>query len=260
MSIDRTYDGARAKSSAAGLGLCILLCAHLIAGCTSLASKSGSSGMDPDSLSANNSALSTENARLRTRLDTQELDITKLRAEHQRQIELNEFLQEDNKHLKSELARVEQQFVTFEQRLRAQETRASAVAANAEAQLLFDKLRSDESSPLDTLTANEVESWLTISDEMVRKKKYAAGVYYAKRAIRALNKSDRRHTLSLVDGDTRIIMVSIANLREGPGSDHSVIAKLSYGTVLVQTKVDNDWSEVRTQSGKTGWIHNSLIR
>jgi acyl-CoA thioesterase FadM len=216
--------------------------------------------MDPDSLSANASALSRENSRLRTRLDSQELDIAKLRADFQRQFELNEFLQEDNEHLKSELRRVEQQFVTFEQRLRAQETKASAVAATAETQLLFDKLSSDKSSPLDSLTVNEVESWLATADEMVRKKKYAAAVYYAKRAMRSLNQADRRQTLALVDGDTRIIIVSIANLREGPGSNHSVIAKLSYGTVIVQTKVDNDWSEVRTQAGETGWIHNSLIR
>jgi len=260
MTIDHTYDGARAKPSAIGLGLCILLCTYLIAGCASLSSRSGATGMDPDSLSASASALSAENARLRTRLDSQDLDMAKLRAEHQRQTELNEFLQEDNEHLKSELRRVEQQFVTFEQRLRAQETKASAVAATAEAQLMFDKLSADESSPLDSLTFNEVESWLTTGDEMVRKKKYAAAVYYAKRAMRALNQADRRQTLALVDGDTRIIIVSVANLREGPGSDHTVVAKLSYGTVIVQTKVDNDWSEVRTQAGKTGWIHNSLIR
>jgi hypothetical protein len=205
-------------------------------------------------------AAEAENDRLRTRLDTRELDIAKLHAEIDRLTELNTLLREDNEQLKAELFRVEQQFITFEQRLQAQETKASSVAAIAEAQLMFDKLRSDQSAPLDTVTASEVSSWLATSDEMVRKNKFAAAVYYAKRAMRALNQADRRRTIALVEGDTRIIVVAVANLRDGPGSDYSVIGKLAYGTVLVQTGTDKQWSQVRTQSGETGWVHSSLIR
>ena len=155
---------------------------------------------------------------------------------------------------------MEQQFITFERRLQAKETKASAVAAIAEAQLLFEKLKSDSSQPLDSLTIHEVTSRLETSDEMVRKAKYPAAVYYAKRAMRALNQADRRRNIAMVDGDTRIVTVTTANLRKGPGSKYKVIAKLSYGTIIVETEVDNGWSKVRTDTGVTGWIHNSLIQ
>jgi len=196
---------------------------------------------------------------LKSRIESQELDLAKLRAEYQRQIELNGYLKEDISQLKSELRRVEQQFITIEQRLQIKETKASAVAAIAEAQLLFEKLRADQSQPLDSLTVAEVTSRLQMSDEMVRKAKYAAAVYYAKRAMRALNQVDHKRNLALAEGETRIIIVSVANLRKGPGSNFDVITKLSYGSILVQTEVDDGWSKVHTESGVSGWVHNSLI-
>jgi len=255
MRIVVPYAYARAKRGVIGLFLCILLCTQLTAGCQ-WAARSSSPG---DSLSLDPVALSEENARLKSRVESQELDLAKLRAEYQRQIELNEILKEDLDQFKSELRKVEQQFITFEQRLHAKETKASAVAAIAEAQLLFEKLKSDDSQPLDSLTIDDVTSRLETSDEMVQKAKYAAAVYYAKRAMRALNLADRRRNMALADGDARIIIVSTANLRDGPGSKYEVIAKLSYGTIIVQTEVNKDWSKVHTKSGVSGWVHNSLI-
>jgi cell division septum initiation protein DivIVA len=187
------------------------------------------------------------------------LDLAKMRAEYQRQIELNKFLKEELDQFKAELRKVEQQFITFEQRFQAKETKASAVAAIAEAQLLFEKLKTDDTQPLDSLTIADVSSRLETSDEMVQKAKYAAAVYYSKRAMRALNMADRRRNMALEDGDARIIIVTTANLRDGPGSKYEVIAKLSYGTVILQTEVNKDWSKVRTKSGVSGWVHNSLI-
>ena len=258
MRIAVPYAIARAKRGLVGLCLCILLCTQLTTGCQWMARGSGG-GASGDSLSLDPIELSEENVRLKSRVESQELDLAKLRAEYQRQVERNGFLKEDIDQLKSELRKVEQQFITFEQRLHAKETKASAVAAIAEAQLLFEKLKTGESQPLDSLTIDEVASRLETSDEMVRKAKYAAAVYYAKRAMRALNQVDRRRNLALADGNARIIIVSMANLREGAGSDYKVIAKLSYGTIIVQTEVANDWSKVRTESGVSGWVHNSLI-
>lgn len=257
MNLPAPYASARAI---AGPCLCILLFVPLLSGCQWMPRSGHGPGASPDSLSGYALELSRENAELKERVRLQELDLAKLRAEYQRQVELNQFLEEDIALIKSELKRVEQQFVTFEERLRAQETKASAVAAIAEAQLLYEKLRMEASPPLDSATISEVESRLETSDEMVRNKRYTAAVYYARRAMRAMNQADRRRNLQLTDGDTRIVIVSKANLRGGPGADYEVIAKLSYGTVIVQTGTDNDWSKVRTPSGRSGWIHTSLIR
>jgi hypothetical protein len=251
------YLCVRAKAQLAPLTLCIMLLAAIV-GCSH--TRRGSAGDGDESLSGYEDDLRAENARLKSRVESQELDLVKLRAEYQRQVDLNGFLQGEIEHLQGELQNVEQQFVRFEQRLHMKETKASAVAAIAESQLLFDKLRTQQSLTLDSLTTVEVTSQLATSDEMVRKKKYAAAVYYAKRAMRALNQAERRRNLRLADGDARIIVVSKANLRTGPGSKYDVITKLVYGTVIVETETSKDWSKVRTQSGITGWIHNSLIR
>lgn len=240
-----------AKLTPTGLVVCILLYTQLVTGC---APRVRGAGGDPSR------SPSEEIAYLRERLETRDVEVAKLTEQYKRQVELNAMLREDNVYLKEELQRVEEQFVTFERRLSGKETKVTAVAAIAETQLMLDKMRSEGSPPLDTATVNDVQSWLATSDEMSRRQKYAAAVYYAGRAMRALNRADRRHTLSTADEDTHIITATLANLRKGPGSDFDVIAQLSYGTVIVRTKVDNDWSEVRTKAGKTGWIHNSLIR
>jgi DNA repair exonuclease SbcCD ATPase subunit len=208
----------------------------------------------------NYAKLSKENKRLRVEVETQELDLTKLHADHQRQIELNEFLSDELENMKNDLDQVEKQFISFEKRLKVTETKASAVAAVAEVQLLFEKLRKDLPGGLDSTTVAEVKYKLATCDELVRKQNYSASVYYANRAMRILNQTERRMNIALSDGDSRIVAVSRANMRDGPGSKFKVIDGLDYGTVVVQLESKNDWCKVRTNSGKSGWIHNSLIR
>lgn len=259
MKLAVPYVCCRAKTAIGVVCLCIMLLGGGIAGCSHGLRGSGGDA-DGDASMDDRGSLVAENRRLKDRLESQELDLAKVRAEYQRQLELNGFLEGEIEHLQAELRNVEQQFVRFEQRLHMKETKASAVAAIAESQLLFDKLQNEESSSLDSLTTLEVTSQLKTSDEMVRKKKYAAAVYYAKRAMRALNQAERRRNLQIADGDARVIVVSKANLRSGPGSKYEVIAKLIYGTVILETDTAEEWSKVRTQSGISGWVHNSLIR
>lgn len=204
--------------------------------------------------------LAQENERLKTRAASQELDLAKLRAECQRQTELNALLEEELEHLKDDLDQVEKQFVIIEKRLEVTESKASAVAAIAEVQLLFDKLRMEDPDGLDSLTVAKVTSKIRMSDELTKKRKYAAAVYYSNRAMRILNQTERLKNIALSQGTPRIISVSKANVRDGPGSSFKVIEKLGFGTVIVQLDVENEWCQIRTESGKSGWIHSSLIR
>jgi hypothetical protein len=208
----------------------------------------------------NYSDLVRGNERLKTEVKSLELDLAKLRAEHQRQIELNEFLTNELGNMKDDLDQVEKQFIRFEKRLQVKETKASAVAAIAEVQLLFEKLRSESPNGLDSLTVVQVNSKLGTCDELMKKRNFSASVYYANRAMRILNESERRMHITLSDGDARVISVSRANMRNGPGSGYKVIDRLDYGTVIVQLEAKQDWCKVRTKAGKSGWIHNSLIR
>lgn len=246
-----------AFSAAPGLALCILLTQSA---CQSMSTR-GRHGADRDSLSATACReVARENRRLRAEMKSRDLDLAKLRAENERQSELNGLLTEEISQLKDDLGRVEKQFIKFEQRLQAKETKASAVAAIAEVQMLFDNMRTDDPGLLDSLTVTEVASRLTTSDEMVRTQNYAAAVYFANRAMRLLNQRERRRNLGLVDGDALIIAVSKANVRSGPGPDYDVVDKLEYGTVVVQLRTKGDWYRVRIPSGQYGWVHRSLVR
>ena len=204
--------------------------------------------------------LFAENKGLRDRVQSQELDIAKLRAENRRQVEMNKLLTDELENMKNDLDRVENQFVSLEKRLRLKETKASAVASVAEAQLLFEKMLESGADVLDSLTVSEVTAKLKTSDEMIKKRNYAAAVYFSNRTMRILNQTERRMNVVMTDGDSRIIAVSLANVRSGPGSGYEIIEKLNYGTVIVQIDTNANWSKIRTKDGTAGWVHKSLIR
>ncbi|MCK4774559.1 MAG: SH3 domain-containing protein, partial [Candidatus Krumholzibacteria bacterium] len=173
---------------------------------------------------------------------------------------MNKLFTDELENMKSDLRRVENQFVSLEKRLRLNETKASAVASVAEAQLLFEKMLESGADILDSLTVSEVTTKLKTSDEMIKKRNYAAAVYFSNRAMRILNQSERRVNIVMTDGDSRIIAVSLANVRSGPGPRYEIIEKLSYGTVIVQMETNANWSKNRTKDGTAGWVHKSLIR
>lgn len=201
-----------------------------------------------------------DNKRLKAQNESQSLDIAKLRAECEHQTARNELLEEELEHLKNDLDQVEKQFIFFEKRLQVKETKASAVAAIAEVQLLFDKLRKESPHPLHPNVVAEVNEKIRASDDLVKNQNYAAAVYYANRAMRILNQTERLNNVTYSDGTPRIVSVFKANVRKGPGSKFDVIDKVSYGAVVVQLDVSDNWCKVRTKSGKSGWIHVSLIR
>jgi hypothetical protein len=245
--------------------LLLVVCMMLAAGGCQWMSTSSRSGGDPsdadgDARQLDPAQLAKENERLRAELQSQALDLAKVNAQYERQKELNAFLEEELDNLKSDLEQVERQFISFERRLQLKETKASAVAAIAEAQLLFDKLESEAPEDLDSVTVANFTAKLEMSDELMRKHNYAASVYYANRAMRILNQTERRKNIDLPAGTERVIAVSIANLREGPGSGYEIVGKLHFGTVIVQYDARDEWCRIRTDSGDTGWVHSSLLR
>ncbi len=243
------------------LCLCILLLQTFLPGCQWASTRSGGRGSDSLYVgAADYDAMVAENKDLKARAKSLDLDLAKLQAENDRQKQINAILEEESGQIRADLRRVEKQFIRFEERFQLKETKASAVAAVAEVQILYDNMRSDQTMPLDSLTMVEVDHQLFTSDEMMRGRNYDAAVYYARRAMRTLNQQERRRNLAIVDGDARIIVVSKANMRKGPGADFEVIGKLDYGTVIVQLGIDNDWCRVRTKSGVAGWVHISLLR
>ncbi len=249
------------------VSIAIVLVLSICSGCQWM--NSGSSGnlnltdAELDSLSQNSRTcknLKAENNRLTGLVSSQKLDLAKIEASYKQQAELNKFLREELEHSNDDLDRVERQFVVFEQRLKVTETKASAVAEVAEVQLLFDRFRAETPDGLDSVTVADVSLKISTSEELIKKRKYAASVYFSNRAMKILNQTERRRNLVFADGTTQIISVKLANMRGGPGEKYSVLEKLTLGTVVMQLESSEDWIKIRTESGKHGWVHNSLVR
>jgi len=194
---------------------------------------------------------------LRAAIEAQTLETARKQVELDQANERIQLLQEELVTVRADLEYVERQFVLFERRLTNEETKASAVSAVAEVQLLRDKLQADR--PLDEETLKEVETRLAAAGVLVDKRKYTAAVYYANRAMRSLNHAERVRN-AFIDGNALVVAVSKANLRQGPGGKFNVVTRLSYGTAVVRLDKREEWMKVRTRDGQIGWIHTSLLQ
>jgi hypothetical protein len=258
----KTFSGAARQT----LFLCFML---LLSGCrwmsTQTASPHRSWNLTPsqrdslDQILNDYTEVKEQNKDLWARVTANNLDLAKLKAECENRTELNECLKDELQSMTADLEYVEKQFLSLERSIQAEETKASAVAAVAEVQLLLEKLQRETPAVLDSMTVADVDVKLQTGDEMIKKHNYAAAVYYAKRSMRILNLAERKKNIHY-DGATRIVSASKVNMRDGPGSSFDVIDQLTYGTILVLLDSENDWRRVRAKNGKTGWIHGSLIR
>lgn len=59
--------------------------------------------------------------------------------------------------------------------------------------------------------------------------------------------------------ETKITLKDNSNIRTGPGTNYSVIALEKAGTSLVKLGEKNDWVQVKTTKGKTGWVAGWLV-
>ncbi len=202
--------------------------------------------------------LQRQHANLQSRYRSMALDLTKSRAAFEQQKTLNRALKEELEYNKSNLDYVETQFVSFERRMMEDNTKAAAVSAIAEVKLLLDKMSSETEVYVEI--RKEVEDKLASAEQLTRKRNFNAAVYYANRAMRILNQTERRQMTMIPEGVPRVVAVRLANLREGPGSSFKVVSSIPYGTVLVQIDEKKDWFQVRTPSGNDGWIHRTLLR
>jgi len=234
------------------------------AGCQWAAPRSAGSHRDVDALDEN--GLRGEYDRLSARADELEradaarsLELAKSEADLESQRELNRLLRQELDATTKDLDFLESQFITLEHRLTREETRASAVASLADAQLLYEKFKKEGNDSTSADVIRDVERKLAAADDQMQRNNYAAAVYYANRATRLLNQTERQHNAFLSSGGARIVAVSSANLRQGPGAGFKVVAHLTYGTVLVEVAQKEDWLQVKTRDGTQGWIHHTLL-
>ena len=59
-------------------------------------------------------------------------------------------------------------------------------------------------------------------------------------------------------GKTRVLTHRIAHLRAGPGQGHKVVGKLDQHEVVRTLGKQDDWAQVRRESGQRGWVAKRL--
>jgi hypothetical protein len=220
--------------------------------------------VDPDAL--NETELRGEYARLSVQaremeatLVERDLELVRHGAEVAAQEELNRLLRQELDAATKDLDFLESQFISMERRLTRDETRASAVASLADAQLIYEKLRKDGKPAIGTDVLDDAAGKIASAEDQMKRSNYAAAAYYANRASRLLNQTEERHNAFLAGGTARVVSVSSANLRLGPGPAFGVVGRLIYGTVLVEVESRDGWLLVKTRDGTRGWIHNTLV-
>ena len=60
-------------------------------------------------------------------------------------------------------------------------------------------------------------------------------------------------------GNTFRITSSLLNVRKGPSADFDKISALPQDTVVVQSKQEGDWHEIRSPNGINGWVYGKYI-
>jgi uncharacterized protein YgiM (DUF1202 family) len=177
--------------------------------------------------------------RLKKELDTRNEIILKQRGELARTRDVLEL--------------AEKQFISLERGLQNNETKASAVAALAEAKLAYDATVRADPEAGNLAVVQQAEKKITTSDQLLSQQRYAASVYFARRAMRLLRDKGVKQNI-------RIVAVDHANFRQGPGMEYEVLGRFAMGTLLFEIGSNSSWYRVETADGRAGWIHSSVTR
>lgn len=186
-------------------------------------------------------------------------EIARLQIERDRLAQSNQLLEQELAEAHEDLKSVERQFAVYEERLTADQGKAGAVAAAAEARIRYERLVRARPTLMPDSTKKYVRDLVATSESMIRKPNYAAAQFFAERANHTMSSAERRASVE-ESAVTRTVSVDVANVREGPGQGYSVVERVPIGSALLCWGEANEWFHVRTPTGAEGWIHVSLVR
>ncbi len=63
-----------------------------------------------------------------------------------------------------------------------------------------------------------------------------------------------------VNTDKVVVNVDVLRLRGGPGTEHEILDRLFFGTMLQVEGNQAEWLKVITPDGKQGWVHGEYVR
>ncbi len=186
-------------------------------------------------------------------------EAARLRVERDRLAQANHLLEQELAEAHEDLRRVERQFAVYERRLATEQGKADAVAAAAEARMRNDRLGRARPSVLADSTQAYVNGLVATAELLIRRQNYAGAQFFAERANHVMSSAERRASIEK-SATTRTVFVDVANVREGPGQNYAIVARVPIGASVLCWGEANEWYHVRTPQGREGWIHVSLLR
>jgi hypothetical protein len=165
-------------------------------------------------------------------------------------------LERDVARLREDLQQAESALVAIESGLRGVHTRAASVSALADARIQLEQARS--AAPWRAADAREARAKLDEAEHQLRDGRYGSAIFFASRAQRIASSMLQEAKAAPGRGGSQV--ARRANLRAGPSTDDEVVEVLAPSTRLEVQQRQGAWLEVRTPSGRTGWLHSSLLR
>jgi len=151
-------------------------------------------------------------------------------------------------------------------KLQSQATRAEAASGIAEAELAFQSVSGTGTAEV----VAEVQRLMGQSSAEFNRQNYGGALYLANQAKSAVTTA-RGQLASVEHGaprpgerplalPLRLETRTGANVREGPGVGFAVLFTLPARTAIVAYASNEQWLQIADESGRRGWISQSLIR
>ncbi len=170
--------------------------------------------------------------------------------------------------LDARLADARQEVVRAMAKLQTLATRAEAASGMAEAEVALQSLRTTAGPQAGPEIAQATQLQQMSATEF-DKQNYGGALYLATQAKSVVGVGKGRVTEgepgSLRPGEVlfalplRLQTVGRSNVREGPGAGFKVLFTLESGTPLAAYSFVDQWVRITDESGRSGWVHYSLV-
>jgi hypothetical protein len=168
-----------------------------------------------------------------------------------------EALELEVERLRTDLARAEETLVAAESGLRGTYGRADAVSLLAEARIRIASAASK--APWRAEEIREAKLKLEEAERQIDDESFGAALFFVYRARRIADQVELEGLAVAMRPGTRFISSDRVNLRSGPATSFTVVAKLRLGTPVFPERTQDDWVLVQTMPGSVGWVHETLV-
>ncbi len=166
-------------------------------------------------------------------------------------------LEREVARLQTELERAEHAIATEPDAASGAQSRAKAVSSLAEARIAVE--RAQHMAPWRRTAVGRAQAKLDEADRQLRRNRPSAALFFASRAKRIADGVNQEALRVARSSSTRFVGAHRANLRASPSTDSPIVAIVAGGSPVFSEREKKGWVRVRTSSGRTGWMHQSVF-